>query len=99
MYRFRRDEDGVLRSYISRGGTKDGIGWGDNDRPYTGFCPSYFNQWEYMRLLLLRGQIQDARWLRGRYLDDLQPDTEDSASDEPSDQSLRDQCCGPEQAA
>ncbi len=72
VYRFRRDEDGVLRSYISsQGGTKDGIGWADNDQPYPGFSPLYFNQWEYARLLLLRGVIIDAKWLGGRYHDDL----------------------------
>lgn len=61
FYRFRADESGTLKSFIVQGGTKDGQGAGDNDRPYPGFSRYQFTYQEYARLLLLRGRIQDAR--------------------------------------
>jgi hypothetical protein len=46
-------------------GTRDGLGAGDNDQPYrfgrrpTGAVPYPFSTRQYMRLLVLRGRVQD----------------------------------------
>jgi hypothetical protein len=59
VYRFRRDPDGVHRLYRVTGGSLDGAG--DHDRPYSGIQREHFSAWEWARLLVLRGRIQDAR--------------------------------------
>jgi hypothetical protein len=46
-------------------GTRDGLGAGDNDQPYhfgrrpSGAVPYPFSTRQYMRLLVLRGRVQD----------------------------------------
>ena len=52
------DTDGVV-------GSRDGLGAGDNDQPYhfgrrpSGSVPYPFSTRQYVRLLLLRGRVQD----------------------------------------
>ncbi|HEY8477415.1 MAG TPA: hypothetical protein VIN09_11175, partial [Chloroflexota bacterium] len=73
-FRFRRDPDGVYRSYlVQTAGSLDGQGAADHDEPYHGFNRQAFTLWEYARLLVLRGQVQDARAWGGRFHDDLPP--------------------------
>ena len=49
------------------GGTRDGVGATDHDQPYrfgwrpTTSVPYPFNTRQYMRLLVLRGRVQDRR--------------------------------------
>lgn len=67
-------EPGVQRSVPPRGplGSRDGVGAGDHDQPYTfGRLPtsersSPFSVLQFARLLILRGRIQD-----GEFADDL----------------------------
>ena len=52
-------------------GTLDGHGAGDHDQPFTGFRHYHFSTRQMLRLLLLRGDIQDSRVGPGRYSADL----------------------------
>jgi hypothetical protein len=51
----------------STGGSRDGTGAGDHDRPYhfghksTSACPHPFSGVEFARLLILRGRFQPAK--------------------------------------
>jgi hypothetical protein len=54
----QQQDDGVV-------GTRDGLGAGDHDQPYrfghrpSGAVPYPFSTRQYMRLLVLRGRVQD----------------------------------------
>jgi hypothetical protein len=52
-------------------GSKDGEGAGDHDLPYEGFHPAAFNTRQLARLLILRGEVLEAKLGRGRFAFDI----------------------------
>jgi hypothetical protein len=52
-------------------GTRDGTGAGDHDRPFDGFRLQLFTTRQLAGLLLLRGEVLDARLGCGRWARDL----------------------------
>ena len=52
-------------------GTKDGVGSGDHDMPFAGHRAYPFSTHVRLKLLLLRGEVLDARLGRGRFADDV----------------------------
>ena len=52
-------------------GSKDGVGAGDHDQPFAGFRAYQFSTHQLARLLLLRGQVLEAKLGRGLLATDL----------------------------
>jgi hypothetical protein len=65
--------NGLLRTNTDDRGSKDGQGAGDHDVPFRGFRPTDFTLREMSRLLILRGQVLDAKMGGGPYVADLLP--------------------------
>jgi hypothetical protein len=63
--------NGVLRTDTDEAGSKDGQGAGDHDMPFCGFRPSQFSLREMSRLLILRGQVLDAKMGWGPFIEDI----------------------------
>ena len=52
-------------------GSLDGQGAGDHDMPFIGYRPYHFSTRQLVRLLVLRGEVLDARQGKGRFADDV----------------------------
>jgi hypothetical protein len=63
--------NGLVRTDTDETGSKDGDGAGDHDVPFGGFRPNQFSIREMSRLLILRGQVMDAKMGWGPFVDDL----------------------------
>ena len=82
IFRFRKGEDGVFRSFIVRRGSQDGQGAGDRDQPYEGLDRGLFDAVTLRRLLRLRGKVHEARARGGPYSDDLRPGQDEPQPDD-----------------
>jgi hypothetical protein len=56
---------------VSGGGSKDGTGFGDHDRPFGGFQAYHFSSRQMLRLLLLRSEALDGRMGIDPYEDEV----------------------------
>jgi hypothetical protein len=52
-------------------GSHDGSGAGDHDEPFCGFRSCHFSTRQLARLLLVRGEVLEAKLGRGRYAGDI----------------------------